>query len=683
MLVITGIIDGPLSGGLPKAVELTAIGDIADLSRYSLDSATNGNPATPASQFTFPADSLAAGEKVYVSYETAGFTEYFGFAPTYTSSIASVNGDDAFLLYENGTVVDAFGVEGVDGTGEPWEYLDGWAYRVDGSMPSATFDPSQWTFSGPNADDGETSNATAATPFPIGTYSADATEAPLVLSEIAVSTTGADWEFVEIAGTAGTSLDGVAVVQVDGTGVVRSVTDLTGGTIGETGFYLAASPTAEATFAVVADQSIGDNTFTNVSSSYLLVSDFTGVAIGTDLDADDDGVLETTPWAGVLDGVAVIDDDTPLIYADAIVGPDGSFLGAGARRAGDGSFTLTSFGDSADYSPTAGSLPPEPDPDPEFVLISDIQGSAATWIEQFGRTDATPYFDRLVSVTAIVVGDFQASGAGTDGNLGGYFLQEEDADADGSAATSEGIFVYEGSNVLLDVQVGDKVTVLGIATEYFGETEIELTSVTVESSGNPLPTPAEVTFPVTQTVINPDGQLIADLEPYEGMLVSIQQPMTVADTFDYGRYGEIGLYADGRLETYTQTHLPDADGFADYVDLAVRNTVVLNDGLTSQNPANLPWPDGSFDAADDLTSGDTVTDILGVVHYSRSSGGSGDENYRINPIEAPTFENTNPREAYPARGGRLAQGRVLQRAELLQWRRPWRRLPDRPGGRQL
>ena len=135
------------------------------------------------------------------------------------------------------------------------------------------------------------------------------------------------------------------------------------------------------------------------------------------------------------------------------------------------------------------------------------------------------------------------------------------------------------------------------------------------------------------------------------MLVSIQQSMTVADIFDYGRFGEIGLYADGRLETYTQSHLPDADGFADYVDLAVRNTVVLNDGLTSQNPANLPWPDGSFDAGDDLTSGDTVTDILGVVHYSRSSGGSGDENYRINPVEAPTFENTNPREDTPPEVG--------------------------------
>ena len=33
-----------------------------------------------------------------------------------------------------------FGEVGVDGTGDPWEYLDGWAYRVDGSGPAGTID---------------------------------------------------------------------------------------------------------------------------------------------------------------------------------------------------------------------------------------------------------------------------------------------------------------------------------------------------------------------------------------------------------------------------------------------------------------------------------------------------------------------------------------------------------------
>ncbi|MBN2565503.1 MAG: hypothetical protein JXB46_07305 [Candidatus Eisenbacteria bacterium] len=41
-LIITGLIDGPLSGGLPKAVELKACADIPDLSIYGLGCANNG-----------------------------------------------------------------------------------------------------------------------------------------------------------------------------------------------------------------------------------------------------------------------------------------------------------------------------------------------------------------------------------------------------------------------------------------------------------------------------------------------------------------------------------------------------------------------------------------------------------------------------------------------------------------
>ena len=49
--------------------------------------------------------------------------------------------------------------------------MDGWTYRVDNTGPDgSTFVLANWTFSGPNALDGETSNATAATPWPIGTY---------------------------------------------------------------------------------------------------------------------------------------------------------------------------------------------------------------------------------------------------------------------------------------------------------------------------------------------------------------------------------------------------------------------------------------------------------------------------------------------------------------------------------
>ena len=65
-LIITGVFDGPLSGGLPKGVEMFACDDIADLSIYGLGSANNGG-GTDGVEWTFPAVSMTAGTTFYVS----------------------------------------------------------------------------------------------------------------------------------------------------------------------------------------------------------------------------------------------------------------------------------------------------------------------------------------------------------------------------------------------------------------------------------------------------------------------------------------------------------------------------------------------------------------------------------------------------------------------------------------
>ncbi|MFW2334943.1 MAG: nuclease, partial [Ilumatobacter sp.] len=129
-LLISGIVDGPLTGGTPKAIEFYAVNDIADLSVFGFGSANNGG-GSDGEEFTFPAVAATAGQYIYVASEAAGFTSFFGFAPDYTSGAASINGDDAIELFQNSVVVDVFGDIGVDGTGEPWDHVDGWAYRVD------------------------------------------------------------------------------------------------------------------------------------------------------------------------------------------------------------------------------------------------------------------------------------------------------------------------------------------------------------------------------------------------------------------------------------------------------------------------------------------------------------------------------------------------------------------------
>jgi len=169
-LVITSVFDGPLTGGTPKGVELYVLKDINDLSEYGIGSANNGG-GTDGQEFTFPAVTAAAGDYIYLASESTEFNNWFGFNPDYVTGIMSINGDDAIELFYSGSVIDVFGDINVDGNGEPWEYLDGWAYRNNSTGPDgSTFTLANWSFSGPNALDGESLNSSAASPIPIGTF---------------------------------------------------------------------------------------------------------------------------------------------------------------------------------------------------------------------------------------------------------------------------------------------------------------------------------------------------------------------------------------------------------------------------------------------------------------------------------------------------------------------------------
>jgi len=83
----------------------------------------------------------------------------------------------------------------------------------------------------------------------------------------------------------------------------------------------------------------------------------------------------------------------------------------------------------------------------------------------------------------------------------GFFLQEPDATIDADPLTSEGIFVYTGSAPT--VAVGDFVQVSGTLDEYapgYGSlTEIVSPTVSVISSGNPLPATIDLTAALPST----------------------------------------------------------------------------------------------------------------------------------------------------------------------------------------
>ena len=175
-LIISGVIDGPRPGGTPKAVELYALSDIADLSAYAIGSANNGG-GSDGQEFIFPSDSATAGDYITIATESTEFNNFFGYTPDYTDGAASINGDDAIELFFNNAVVDVFGEIDVDGTDQPWEYTDGWARRIDGSVPSgATFQLTEWVFSGPDALDTCTTNGFCPDTFPFQYTSNTATQ---------------------------------------------------------------------------------------------------------------------------------------------------------------------------------------------------------------------------------------------------------------------------------------------------------------------------------------------------------------------------------------------------------------------------------------------------------------------------------------------------------------------------
>jgi hypothetical protein len=79
-LIISGVLDGPLPGGLPKLVEFYAIENISDLSVYGFGSANNGG-GTDGEEFTFPNISINAGEFYRVGTDSVEFNNFFGFYP--------------------------------------------------------------------------------------------------------------------------------------------------------------------------------------------------------------------------------------------------------------------------------------------------------------------------------------------------------------------------------------------------------------------------------------------------------------------------------------------------------------------------------------------------------------------------------------------------------------------------
>lgn len=272
----------------------------------------------------------------------------------------------------------------------------------------------------------------------------------------------------------------------------------------------------------------------------------------------------------------------------------------------------------------------------DLVKIHEIQGNGAS----------SPMTGQTVLIEGIVVGDFQDGASGTNGDLNGFHVQEEDADTDANPLTSEGIFVFNGNSPAINVRIGDLVQVTGAVSEFNGMTEItSFTGVTVLSSGNPLPTAAELSLPVTS---------LDAFEAVEGMRVTFPQALVIAEYFNFDRFGEIVLTSERHL-TPTAEFPPGPAAIQAAADFLL-DKIVLDDGISSQNPDPAIHPNGAiFDLTNLFRGGDTVANVTGVMDYSSGL-------YRVQPTEDADYTSVNPRTAAPEDVGgsvRIASFNVL------------------------
>ncbi|MCR8666907.1 lamin tail domain-containing protein [Aestuariibaculum sp. M13] len=180
-MVITGVFEGPLPGGSPKVIELYVNEIITDLAPYGIGSANDGG-GTDGEELGF-LGTQSAGNYMYIAYEvTPGdFNTYFGLNANYIDDVANIDGGDAIELFYNGNVIDTFGDINTDGSGQPWAYEGGWAYRTSGTGPEGTtFSVTNWTYSGINATNGCATNGSCSSMFPVGTYTTVATTDPVI-----------------------------------------------------------------------------------------------------------------------------------------------------------------------------------------------------------------------------------------------------------------------------------------------------------------------------------------------------------------------------------------------------------------------------------------------------------------------------------------------------------------------
>jgi len=278
-------------------------------------------------------------------------------------------------------------------------------------------------------------------------------------------------------------------------------------------------------------------------------------------------------------------------------------------------FAINSFDDLGANSDGSG-----PDPQPEPVDMTC--GATATVVASIqGSTNTSPLDGQTVVTEAVVTGVFNAANG-----IGGFFVESELAQRDNDPHTSEGLFV---NSTELEVTPGQRLRLAGTVSEFFGRTSLtDITQVSDCGTGQ-LPLAAAIALPWASAEAP---------EVFEGMRVSITQPLIVNDNYDLGRFGSLTLGSE-RHFIPTNIASPGAEAAAISERYAL-DRLLLDDGSNRQNPAVVPYPSPQLSASQTVRAGDQVQDLNGILDYSF-------DEWRLQPLTSPSFVASNPRTTAP------------------------------------
>lgn len=170
-VIITSILDGTLTGGAPKAIELFISGT-ENLGNYQVWRSLNGAPFGSGAGAVVALSGTYSNTFVYLvkTDHLGAFADVFGnegiYAHVISLGIISGNGNDGFQIRVSATsqVVDQVWMEDASDS-----YLDSYWYRKHGTGPDGGWAPPHWETPGNDALDGmDEAGLRAAVPF--GTY---------------------------------------------------------------------------------------------------------------------------------------------------------------------------------------------------------------------------------------------------------------------------------------------------------------------------------------------------------------------------------------------------------------------------------------------------------------------------------------------------------------------------------